>query len=135
MANPQPPPPITEVEDVEESIDPHLVEVDSYDPGAGGDDISFNDLEHGEELTTTTSIHRLSNVHETVDSIVDLGVEVLDPEAVTHDVRVHTDIGPIYYGDTGRPVELKKNRRYRVPTHTYRYLRERGLLVDQLADN
>ena len=34
MANPKPPPQIDEVE-VEEKIDPHLVEVDNYDPGGG----------------------------------------------------------------------------------------------------
>lgn len=119
-------PKITEVDPVE-AID------DDYDPGAG-DDVSFTDLEHGEELTTTSSIHRLSNVHETVDQIVDLGVEILDPEAETHTVRVHTDVGPVFYGDTNRPIELKKNRRYSVPSSIYRYLYERGLLVDQLAD-
>ena len=48
---------------------------------------------------------------------------------------MHTDVGPVYYGGTERPIELKKNRRYRVPTDIYRYLRERDLLVDQLADN
>jgi hypothetical protein len=134
MANPKPPVPITEVGEVEAPIDPHLV--DDYDPGAD-DDISFDDLEHGEVLTTTASLHRdhvLRNV-ETVDAIVDLGVEILDPEADTHIVRVHTDIGPVYYGGTERPIELKKNRRYRVPADIYRYLHERGLLVDQLAES
>ena len=47
---------------------------------------------------------------------------------------MHTDVGPVYYGGTERPIELKKNRRYRVPASIYRYLHERGLLVDQLAD-
>ncbi len=120
-----------------EEIDPHLVEVEEYDPGvAPDDDISFTDLEHGEELTTTENLqrhHQLIN-SESIDQIVDLGVEELDPAAVTHIVRVHTDIGPVFYGSTERPIELKKNRRYRVPTNIYRYLRERGLLVDQLAE-
>lgn len=135
MAASKPPPKITEIEEVEEQIDPHLVNVESYDPG-GDDDISFDELEHGETLTTTDSLHRhhVLNQAETVDQIVDLGVEVLDPEATTHIVRVHTDIGPVYYGGTEFPIELKKNRRYRVPAHVHRYLRERGLLVDQLAD-
>lgn len=130
MANPKPPPQITEVTEVEEKIDPRLVEVDDYDPG--GDDASFGDL----EMTRTDSLfnHDLYNV-ETVDQIVDLGVEVLDPEATTHIVRVHTDIGPVYYGGTEQPIEMKKNRRYRVPAHVHRYLRERNLLVDQIADN
>ncbi len=137
MANSKPPPQITEVDETEE-IDPRLVEVDSYDPGAqADDDISFDELEHGEELTTTASFHRHHNLSqaETVDQIVDLGVEVLDPEATTHIVRVHTDVGPVYYGGTERPIELKRNRRYRVPADVFRYLRERGLLVDQLAEN
>lgn len=136
MATPKPPPKITEVGPTDEEIDPHLVEVENYDPsGDPDDDISFEDLEHGEELTTTASFHghQLRNV-ETVDEIIDLGVEQLDPEAVTHIVRVHTDVGPVFYGGPERVVELKKNRRYQVPTDIYRYLRERGLLVDQLAD-
>ena len=135
MAERKTPPKITEVD---EEIDPRRVEVDSYDPGADeADDISFGDLEHGEELTTTESLHRHHALHntETVDQIVDLGVEILDPEATTHIVRVHTDVGPVYYGGPERPIELKKNRRYRVPSDIYRYLRERGLLVDQLAES
>src|SRR5436190_8257530 len=102
MASPKQPNQVTEIDQLDEEVDPHLVEVDDYDPGAGDepDDISFNDLEHGEQLTTTESLHRHHTLHqaETVDSIVDLGVEVLDPSAVTHDVRVHTDVGPVYYG-------------------------------------
>lgn len=138
MATSKPPPKITEVTETDEEIDPHLVEVENYDPAAAqdDDDISFADLEHGEELTTTEGLYRhhtLTNP-ETVDQIVDLGVEVLDPEATTHIVRVHTDVGPVFYGGPERPIELKKNRRYRVPADVYRYLRERGLLVDQLAD-
>jgi len=130
--NPKPPPGITEVDDVTEQIDPRLVEVDDYDPGFGDD---VDDTHAGRSLTTTDSLqrHDLYNT-ETVDAIVDLGVEILDPEAETHIVRVHTDVGPVYYGDTGRPVELKKNRRYSVPAPIYRYLYERGLLVDQLPD-
>lgn len=136
MASPKQPPQITEVDQVDEAIDPRLVEVDSYDPGgAENDDLSFDDLEGGEALTTTDSLHRHHTLHETVDQIVDLGVEILDPNANTHIVRVHTDVGPVYYGGTERPIELKKNRRYRVPTDVHRYLRERGLLVDQLADS
>jgi hypothetical protein len=125
MAPPKKPSEISEVEEV----DPHLVEVDDYDPGT--------DADRGEELTMVESLHRHHVLQgaETIDSIVDLGVEILDPDAETHIVRVHTDVGPVYYGGTERPVELKKNRRYRVPTSIYRYLRERGLLVDQLADN
>jgi hypothetical protein len=137
MAASKPPPKITEVAQDEE-VDPHLVEVDSYDPGGvETDDISFDDLERSEELTTTESFHRHHNLQgtETVDQIVDLGVEVLDPDALTHIVRVHSDIGPVYYGGPERVIELKKNRRYRVPADIYRYLRERGLLVDQLAEN
>jgi hypothetical protein len=110
-----------EITEIDEVIDP------------GGDDITFDDLEHG-EVATTDSFHQLNNVHETVDEIIDMGVETLDPEATTHIVRVHTDVGPVYYGDTNRPIELKKNRRYQVPTHVHRYLLERGLLVDQIAD-
>lgn len=133
MAAAKPPPKITEVD---EEIDPHHVEIEDYDPsGDPDDDISFEDLEHGEELTTTASFHghQLRNV-ETVDQIVDLGVEILDPDAETHIVRVHTDVGPVFYGGPERPIELKKNRRYRVPADIYRYLRQRGLLIDQLAD-
>ena len=138
MANPKPPSRIEEVNEVDEVGDPRLVEVEDYDPGGEpADDISFGDLEHAETLTTTDSLHRhhVLNQAETVDAIVDLGVEVLDPEATTHIVRVHTDVGPVYYGSTENPVELKKNRRYRVPSNIYRYLRERNLLVDQLADS
>jgi hypothetical protein len=132
MATNKPPAPITEVD---EKIDPHLVEIDDdYDPGA--DDITFDELEHGDGLTTTGNFnrHHVLEQPETVDQIIDLGVEILDPEAETHIVRVHTDVGPVFYGDTNRPIELKKNRRYSVPTSIYRYLIERGLLVDQLAD-
>ena len=121
-----------QINEVDEEIDPRLVEVETYDPG--GDDVSFDELEVGEQLTTTNSLHRLSNVHETVDEIVDMGVETVDPDAQTFIVRVHTDVGPVYYGDTNRPIELKKNRRYQVPAHIHRYLLERGLLVDQLAE-
>ena len=87
-------------------------------------------------MTTTESLHRHHQLHgaETVDAIVDLGVEILDPEATTHIVRVHTDVGPVYYGSTDQPIELKKNRRYRVPSNIHRYLYERGLLVDQLVE-
>ena len=119
--NPKPPAPITEVD---EEIDPRLVEVEEYDPG-------------GDEVTTTDTVlrhHQLEDA-ETVDGIIDLGVEILDPEAQTHIVRVHTDVGPVYYGDTTRPIELKKNRRYSVPPSIYRYLHERDLLVDQLVEN
>jgi hypothetical protein len=128
MPTSKPPAPITEVEQIEEEIDPHLVEVDDYDPGGG--------TERSESLTTTASLHREHQLHvtETVDQIIDLGVEILDPEAETHIVRVHTDVGPVFYGGTERPIELKKNRRYSVPASIYRYLYERGLLVDQLAD-
>lgn len=128
MATNKPPAPITEVTETEEEIDPRLVEVDDYDPGG--------EPERSESLTTTDSLHRhnLQNV-ETVDQIIDLGVEILDPEAETHIVRVHTDVGPVFYGDTARPIELKKNRRYSVPASIYRYLYERGLLVDQLSES
>jgi hypothetical protein len=114
-----------QITEVDEEIDPHLVEVEEYDVGPG------------EELTTTESLHRHHVLEraETVDEIVDLGVEILDPEATTHVVRVHTDVGPVFYGGTERTIELKKNRRYRVPADIHRYLIERGLLVDQLAEN
>jgi len=128
------PKPANQITEVTEEVDPLLVEVDDYDPA--GDDISFPELEHGDQLTKTdyaTRRHVLEQV-ETVDQIIDLGVETLDPEAETHTVRVHTDVGPIYYGDTNRPIELKKNRRYQVPSSIHRYLYERGLLVDQLSD-
>jgi hypothetical protein len=138
MANPKQPPQISEIDDTEERVDGRLVD---YDPGgdeAPDDDISFTDLEHGEELTKTENFlgrHHVLHSAETVDQIVDLGVQVLDPNAETHIVRVHTDIGPVFYGGTDQPIELKKNRRYQVPTHIHRYLFERGLLVDQLADS
>lgn len=131
---------ITEITD---DVDPRTVQVDDYDPGSEteGDDISFEDLEHGDDLTTTQNLQQEQRRHhtlqtaETVDQIIDLGVEFLDPEAETHIVRVYMDIGPVYYGGTEQPIELKKNRRYQVPTHIHRYLYERGLLVDQLVEN
>jgi hypothetical protein len=117
------------IEAVDEVVDPHLVEVDDYDPGVEPP---------GNEVTTTQNLqagrHHNLQTHETVDAIVDLGVETLDPEAETHIVRVHTDVGPVFYGGTDYPIELQKNRRYRVPTFVYRYLWERGLLVDQLGE-
>jgi hypothetical protein len=137
--SPKQPPSITDITEDEDAVDPHLVQVDDYDPGAGDeppDDISFADLEHGEALTTTDNLNRRHHVlhTETVDQIIDLGVEILDPNADSHVVRVHTDVGPVYYGDTNRPLELKRNRRYRVPSSIHRYLHERGLLVDQLVE-
>src|SRR3982751_2151079 len=127
-----------QITELTEDVDPRNIQVDDYDPGGEpeGDDISFDQLEHG-ELTTTENLQRHHTLHtaETVDQIVDLGVEILDPSAETHIVRVHIDVGPIFYGSPEHPIELKKNRRYQVPAHVHRYLYERGLLAAQLVEH
>lgn len=43
-------------------------------------------------------------------------------------LRTNVDVGPIYYGDATRPMELKKGVKYEVPEHIYEYLLERDLI-------
>lgn len=78
---------------------------------------------------TTTTRSFMNDRPMTVDSIEDLGVELVDPAATSFVVRVWCDVGPIFYGS--EEVHLLKNHRYRVKPHIYEYLTDRGLLWEQ----
>lgn len=118
----------TNVTEIEEAI---VMDEDDY----GSDDLieaAVGDMPQAEPGSKTTGTKNFMGEDpgaEIVDTIEDLGVVVVDPEADGYIVRVSADVGPIYYGK--EEIELKKNRRYRVPPHIYKYLADKDLLWEQ----
>lgn len=53
---------------------------------------------------------------------------VVEPAEKTFIVRTNVDVGPIFYGRTDNPIEMKKGVKYRVPEHIFVYLMERDLV-------
>lgn len=96
------------------------------------DNVDFGDgrFDPAPPMATTRNVtgegKQLVDYQEVDEEVELLPLTVEDRPPSMFKVRVHTDVGPVFYGQ--HEIELKKGVLYRVPDFIIEYLRERNLI-------